>query len=93
MIPKGAAHKYTAELLIDWYYQPDIAALVDGLRQLHLPGEGRRRDPQGDDPEMANNPLIFPPADMLARLHIFGGLSEEDEAYFNQQFAKVTGKG
>ena len=32
-------------------------------------------------------------ADITARLHIFGALSEEDESYFNQQFAKVLGVG
>ena len=42
---------------------------------------------------MANNPLIFPPPDILARLHIFNGLDEATEKYFNEQFATVTGLG
>jgi spermidine/putrescine transport system substrate-binding protein len=93
MIPNGAAHKYTAELLIDWYYQPDIAALVTAYVNYICPVKGAAEILKAQDPEMASNPLIFPPADVLAKLHIFGGLSEEDELYFNQQFAKVTGKG
>ena len=36
---------------------------------------------------------IFPPADILSRLHIFVGLDEATEKYFNEQFATVTGLG
>lgn len=93
MIPKGAAHKFTAELLIDWYYQPEIAALVTVYVNFISPVKGTAEIIKADNPDIANNPLIFPPADVQARLHIFGGLSEDDETYFNQQFAKVTGKG
>jgi spermidine/putrescine transport system substrate-binding protein len=97
MIPKGAAHKGTAELLIDWYYQPDIAAAVEAYVNYICPVKGAaeilKAKPPKDNPNIASNPLIFPPADILARLHIFGGLSEADETYFNQQFATVTGKG
>jgi len=93
LIPKGAAHKYTAELLIDWYYQPEIAAMLTAYVNYVSPVKGTAEILKAADPEMANNPLIFPPADVQAKLHIFGGLTEEDEQYFNQQFAKVTGKG
>jgi hypothetical protein len=41
--------------------------------------------------EKKDSPLINPPQDWLDRLYIFGGLSEEDEAYFNEQYAKVIG--
>ncbi len=93
LIPKGAAHKYTAELLIDFYYQPEVAALVTAYVNYICPVKGTAEILKADNPEIANNPLIFPPADVQAKLHIFGGLSEEDESYFNPQFAKVTGKG
>jgi spermidine/putrescine transport system substrate-binding protein len=93
MIPKGALHKYTAELLIDWYYQPDIAAEVTAYVNYICPVKGTAEILMANDPDIASNPLIFPTPEMQARLHIFGGLSEEDEQYFNQKFAKVTGKG
>jgi len=93
MIPKGAVHKGTAEMLIDWYYQPAIAAEVEAYVNYICPCKGAAEVLKATNPDVANNPLIFPPADILARLHIFGGLSEADETYFNQQFATVTGKG
>ncbi len=93
LIPKGAAHKGTAELLIDFYYQPEIAAEVEAYVNYICPVKGAADVLMATNPDVANNPLIFPPADILAKLHIFGGLSEADETYFNQQFATVTGKG
>ena len=62
-----------------------------GLRQLHLPGQGCGRGAPGRRTRtVANNPLIFPPADILAKLHIFNGLDEATEKYFNDQFATVS---
>ena len=40
MIPKGAVHKGTAELLIDFYYQPDIAAEVEAYVNYICPVKG-----------------------------------------------------
>ena len=93
LIPKGAAHKGTAELLINFFYQPEIAAEVEAYVNYICPVKGASEVLKTTSPDIANNPLIFPTPDILGRLHIFGGLSEEDEAYFNQAFAKVTGKG
>jgi spermidine/putrescine transport system substrate-binding protein len=93
MIPKGAQHKGTAELLIDWYYIPENAALVEDYVNYICPVKGADVALQQIDPEVASNPLIFPPDSITSRLHIFGALNEDDEAYFNQQFAKVLGVG
>jgi spermidine/putrescine transport system substrate-binding protein len=50
MIPKGAQHKGTAELLLDWYYIPENAAAVEDVRELHLPLQGRGRRAQEVEP-------------------------------------------
>ncbi len=93
IIPKGALHKYTAELMIDFCYDPKIAAQLAAYINYITPVKGAGEALIATDPEMAKNPLIFPPADVLGRLHIFVGLNEEDEKYFNEQFATVTGLG
>ena len=93
MIPKGAAQPYTAELLIDWYYMPENAALVTDYVNYICPVKGADVVLKASNPDAANNPLIFPPDALLARFKIFGWLSPADEAYFNQQFAKVSGVG
>jgi spermidine/putrescine transport system substrate-binding protein len=93
LIPKGAAHKGTAELLIDYYYQPEVAAEVEAYVNYICPVKGAEEAMKARDPEIANNPLIFPPAELSARLRIFGALDEADERYVNEQFAKVLGVG
>lgn len=93
LIPKGAAHKGTAELLIDFYYRPEIAAEVEAYVNYICPVKGAEEAMQAIDPAIASNPLIFPPAELMAKLRIFGSLGEEDESYFNEQFAKVLGVG
>jgi len=93
MIPKGAKNFYTAEVAIDFAYQPEIAAQIEAYVNYICPVKGAADVLKAKSPEIANNPLIFPPADILARLHIFVGLNEADEVYFNQQFATVGGLG
>jgi spermidine/putrescine transport system substrate-binding protein len=91
MIPKGAAHKYTAELMIDFVYDPKIAAQIEDWVNYICPVKGAQEALVADDPDIANNPLIFPPDDVLAKLKIFASLSEDDETYFNAQFQDVSG--
>jgi spermidine/putrescine transport system substrate-binding protein len=95
LIPKGAAHKYTAELMIDWAYDPAIAAQLAAYIWYVTPVNGAQEILAGDeDPEvaaLAQNPLIFPDEATLAKVHIFKGLDEEEEAYMNDEFSKVTG--
>jgi len=93
MIPKGAPQAYTAELLIDWYYVPENAAMVEAYVNYICPVKGADVVLKATNPDVANNPLIFPPDALLARCKIFGALTPADEAYFNQQFAKVSGVG
>ncbi len=90
MIPKGAAHKGTAELLVNYYYDPEVSAAVSGAVDYISPVKG------SDEllpSEKKDSPLINPPAEWVDRLHIFGALTEEQEIYFNEQFAKVLGVG
>ena len=93
MIPKGAAHKGTAELLVNYYYDPAVnAQLTLGVDYIS-PVKGTDELVIKANPDAASNPMLVPPPDWVARLHIFGDLSEADEIYFNEQFAKVVGVG
>jgi spermidine/putrescine transport system substrate-binding protein len=91
MIPKAAAHAYTAEVMIDYCYDPKVAAQIEAYVNYICPVKGAAEALKAKDPDVANNPLIFPPAETFARLHIFGSLNEADEKYFNDKFAKVLG--
>jgi spermidine/putrescine transport system substrate-binding protein len=95
LIPKGAAHKYTAELMIDWVYDPAIAAQLAAYISYVTPVNGAREilaaDPDPEVSALASDPLIFPDEATLAKVHVFKGLDEEEETYMNDEFSKVTG--
>jgi spermidine/putrescine transport system substrate-binding protein len=92
LIPKGAKNKYTAELMIDFVYTPEIAAQIEAWVNYICPVKGAQELLVKDSPDIANNPLIFPPDDILAKLKIFKSLTEDDETYFNTQFQAVSGQ-
>jgi spermidine/putrescine transport system substrate-binding protein len=91
LIPKGAKNKYTAELFVDFVYTPEIAAQIEAYVNYICPVNGAKEVLVKDDPDIANNPLIFPPDAVLAKLKIFKTLAEEDETYFNKAFLAVSG--
>jgi len=91
LIPKGAQHKYTAELFIDFVYDPQIAAQIAAWVNYVTPVKGAREALAATDPDLASSPLIFPPDEVLAQVKIFKSLSEEEEQYFNDKFATLTG--
>ncbi|HET9519760.1 MAG TPA: spermidine/putrescine ABC transporter substrate-binding protein [Candidatus Limnocylindrales bacterium] len=91
LIPKGAAHKYTAELFIDFVYDPAIAAQIAAWVNYVTPVKGAKEVLAADDPELAESPLIFPSDEVLAKVKIFKSLTEEEESYFNDKFSAVTG--
>jgi spermidine/putrescine transport system substrate-binding protein len=93
MIPKAAQHKGTAELLINYYYDPAVSAILTAGVDYISPVKGTDELMIQANPDAASNEFVIPPPDWVARLHIFGALSEEDELYFNKQFAKVIGVG
>jgi spermidine/putrescine transport system substrate-binding protein len=91
LIPLGSTNGYTAELFIDFVYRPAIAAQIAAWVNYICPVKGAREELAKIDPELADNPLIFPPAEMLANVQPFKSLSEEEEVYMNDQFSSLTG--
>ena len=90
LIPKGAKNKYTAELWIDFYYRPEIAAVVEAYVQYICPVKGAADEIAKIDPALATNPLIFPDAATKSRLKVWGDVSAEDQAYFDEQFSAIV---
>ena len=91
LIPKGAQHKYTAEVYINYYYQPAVAAAVEAWVNYICPVKGAKDEMLKIDESLANSPLIFPPADIVARLHSYKSLTEAEESSFNDQFSTLIG--
>ena len=60
LIPKGAANKYTAELMMNYVYDPKIAAQIAAYVYYVSPVKGAAEEIKALDPEAATNPLLFP---------------------------------
>ncbi len=91
VIPNGTPHKKNAELLINFYYDPKIAAEVADYVNYISPVVGAKKELIANDPGVANNPLIFPPDDVMSRARVFMGLNEDQETRYNAAFAKLMG--
>jgi spermidine/putrescine transport system substrate-binding protein len=90
-IPVGAPEPYTAEKLIDFFYQPEIEAPISEYVQYICPVNGVKEVLQKKDPSLADNPLIFPDAAFLDQTHIFRGLKPDEETQLNDAFQKLIG--
>jgi spermidine/putrescine transport system substrate-binding protein len=91
VIPKGAKNKGQAELWINFYYEPVNAATVEAYVYYVCPVKGARDAILAIDDSLADNPLIFPTDDMIARLHQFRATTEDEETRWAEDFSKVAG--
>ena len=91
MVPIGSPHKKNAEILMNYYYEPKVAAEVADYVNYICPVKGAKTEIEKIDPDLASNPLVFPVASDLSRVHVFRSLTPEEETAFNSDFQKVLG--
>jgi spermidine/putrescine transport system substrate-binding protein len=91
LIPKGAANKYTAELMMNYVYDPKVAAQIAAYVYYLSPVKGAADEIKALDETAATNPLLFPDEATVAKLHSFQALSEEQESTLNDLFATLSG--
>jgi len=91
MIPKGAQHKYTAELMMDWVYDVKRAARLADFIFYISPVKGVSQAIKALDPEAATNPLLFPPPDVVAKQHSQPIWDEATAAKMNALYADLSG--
>ncbi|MFF2330520.1 MULTISPECIES: spermidine/putrescine ABC transporter substrate-binding protein [unclassified Streptomyces] len=91
LVPAKARHKTNAEKLIDYYYEPPVAAELAAYINYVCPVDGVREELAKIDQEMASNTLILPDKEMAARSHSFRSLTAEEETAYEEKFAKLIG--
>lgn len=91
MVPIGATHKTNAEKLMDFYYDPVNAATVAAYVNYVCPVEGAREAMEAIDPELVDNPLIFPTDEFLANTHVVRTLTPDEETDFSDRFQTAIG--
>ena len=90
IIPIGSPRKTNAETLINWYYEPAIAAELAAWVNYVTPVKGAFEEAIKIDPALAENQWIFPNADTLKKVHIFRSLSDAEESEFQAAFQGVV---
>jgi len=90
-VPIGSPHKKNAEALINYYYEPEVAAEVAAWVNYITPVVGAREAMEEIDPELVDNELIFPDSETLAKAHVFRTLTPEEEEKYNGDFLAVIG--
>ncbi|HEY7720455.1 MAG TPA: spermidine/putrescine ABC transporter substrate-binding protein [Pedococcus sp.] len=93
MVPITSPHRRNALKVMDYYYEPAVAAQVAAWVNYVCPVEGAREEMEKIDPELAKSPFIFPDAAYLRdnNIQIFRALSPEEEAEYSEAWAKVVG--
>src|SRR4051812_33850364 len=61
MMPAKVAHPYAAETMMNYVYQPEVAAKIAAYVNYISPVKGVKEVLEKEDPKLATNPLIFPP--------------------------------
>ncbi|MCC3282195.1 ABC transporter substrate-binding protein [Arthrobacter caoxuetaonis] len=91
LVPIGSPHKANAERLMDYYFDPVNAATVAAYVNYICPVEGAREAMESIDPELVENPLIFPTDEYLANAHVIRTLTPDEETDFNDRFQTAIG--
>ncbi|MFG3600752.1 polyamine ABC transporter substrate-binding protein [Micromonospora chersina] len=91
LVPNKATHKANAEELINYYYDPAVAAQLAAYVNYICPVKGAQAEMEKIDPELAANPLIFPDDAMLSKSKVFMALDEKREKEYEAKFQQVIG--
>ncbi|MFJ8254544.1 MULTISPECIES: PotD/PotF family extracellular solute-binding protein [unclassified Streptomyces] len=91
LVPAQARHKTNAEKLIDYYYEPPVAAQLAAYINYVCPVDGVREELAKIDESMASNTLILPDKEMAAKSRSFRSLSTKEETAYEEKFAKLIG--
>jgi len=89
IVPIGSARKTNAETLINYYYEPEVAAEVAAWVNYITPVVGAREAMEAIAPELVDNQLIFPDAETLSTVKMFRTLTSAEEQEYSAEFQSV----
>ncbi|MDA2987344.1 MAG: extracellular solute-binding protein [Actinomycetota bacterium] len=90
-VPALAQHKKNAELAMNYYYDPEVAAEVAAYVNYICPVEGAQEAMEALDPELASDEFIFPTQALLDQTFIFMELTVEQNDKYEREFQKAIG--
>ena len=91
LIPVGSPHKKNAETLMNYYYEPEVAAEVAAWVNYITPVVGPEviAAAEAIDPALAENQLIFPNEETLSNAYVFRTLTPAQEQSYQSEFQAV----
>jgi spermidine/putrescine transport system substrate-binding protein len=87
-VPVGAPNAYTALKMIDFVYDPEIQAAITAYVNYVPPVKGTKEVLLEQDPEIANNGLIFPD---LSKSHSLKNFPPDEEREVEEAFQRAIG--
>lgn len=93
MIPITSAHRSNALKLMDYYYEPAVAAQLAAYVNYVCPVVGAQEELAKTDPQLAESWTIFPSSDFLRQHNVqtFRALSADEDSEYSAMWAKVVG--
>ena len=93
MIPSTAspAGKANGEKLINYYFDPAVAAEVAAYVNYVCPVKGAQAEMEKIAPELATSEYIFPSEKTASRLKVFRSLTPDEETKWAEAFQKAQG--
>jgi spermidine/putrescine transport system substrate-binding protein len=91
LVPNKAEHKANAEKLMNYYYDPEVAARLANAIWYICPVEGAEEAMEKVDPSLVGNPLVFPTADDLVGAFGFMSVDTKTREQYDKEFNQVIG--
>jgi spermidine/putrescine transport system substrate-binding protein len=91
MMPQKPPHPYAAETMMNFVYEPQIAAQLAAAIAYVSPVVGTQEAMQKIDPSLVHAPTVFPDDATRTKLHPYVTLTASEERQMNEAMQKVTG--
>jgi spermidine/putrescine transport system substrate-binding protein len=90
VVPIGSPRKANAETLMNYYYEPEVAAEVAAWVNYVTPVKGAYEAAMELDPELAENKMIFPDDETLSQVKAFRTLSSDEDNEYQAAFQAIA---
>ena len=91
LVPSVSTHKKNAEAVMNYYYDPKVAAEVAAYVQYVSPVQGAKEAMADIDPALVDNQWIFPSEATLDNSYVFMTLTPEQDVAYQREFQKAIG--
>ncbi|TWD80712.1 spermidine/putrescine transport system substrate-binding protein [Kribbella amoyensis] len=91
LVPNKATHKANAEALMNYYYEPTVAATLSAWMNYICPVKGAQQAMEKIAPDLVDSPLIFPTEADLKKTYLFMPLDEAKAKQYESDYNRVIG--